>query len=36
MFIITKGYKARHNNATGADGVYIAVLRKGRTSLEFI
>ena len=24
------------NNATGADGVKIAVLRKGRASLEFI
>jgi hypothetical protein len=26
----------KHNNATGADGVKIAVLRKGRANLEFI
>jgi len=25
-----------HNNATGADGEKIAVLRKGRTRLKFI
>jgi hypothetical protein len=30
-------YKSlKHNNATGADGMKIAVLRKGRASLDFI
>ena len=34
LFPIT--IKFLHNNATGADGVKIVVLREGRTNLEII